>query len=60
VVKHKLDAIKANLPRINNNVEAWHRELETLVGTPHKNLWKSINNFQKEQALSDVTMVQCV
>ena len=32
------DATKANLPRTNNNVEAWHRVSEALVGAHHENL----------------------
>ena len=53
------EATKANLPRTNIDVEAWHRGFEALVGVHHANLWRSIDNFRKEQALNDVTTAQC-
>jgi len=43
------------LARTTNNVEAWHPGFEVLVGVHHANLWRSIDSFQKEQALNDVT-----
>ena len=40
-------------------MEAWHRGFESLVGVHHANLWRTIDNFQKEQALNYVTIAQC-
>ena len=41
--------IEFTFPRTQNNVEAWHRRWETLVGHAHVGVYKIINEIQKEQ-----------
>ena len=49
-----------NLPRTNNNVEAWHHGFESIVTVHHENIWKIIHSFGKEPALHEVTIQLCV
>jgi len=41
------------IPRTQNNVEAWHRRLEILVGQSHLGVYKIIGELQKEQQRVD-------
>ncbi|CAB4402207.1 unnamed protein product [Rhizophagus irregularis] len=44
-----VDNIEHSFPRTQNNVEAWHRRWETLVGHAHVGVFKIIKEIQKEQ-----------
>ena len=43
------DNIEHAFPRTQNNVEAWHRRWETLVGAAHVSVFKIIEEIRKEQ-----------
>jgi MULE transposase domain len=43
------DNIEHAFPRTQNNVAAWHRRWETLVGRAHVGVFKIIKEIQKEQ-----------
>ena len=43
------DNIEQAFSRIQNNVEAWHRRWETLVGRAHIGVFKIIKEIEKEQ-----------
>ena len=42
------------LPRTTNNVGAWHRRWENLVGRPYVGIFSFIREIQKEQATAEV------
>ena len=44
--------------RTNNHVEGWHNRLKNIVGKTHPNVFKIVETFKKEQALTEVTMAQ--
>lgn len=42
------ELIDANLPRTQNNLEAWHRRIGSLAGEYHLGLYKCIHLLNKE------------
>ena len=42
------------IPRTQNNVEAWHRRWEILVGQSHIGVYRMIEELQKEQQSVDL------
>uniref|UniRef100_A0A5S6Q519 Uncharacterized protein n=1 Tax=Trichuris muris TaxID=70415 RepID=A0A5S6Q519_TRIMR len=42
------------LPRTQNNVEAWHRRWENLVGSAHVGVYRIVQEIEKEQRKVDV------
>lgn len=42
------DAMSTNLPRTQNNVEAWHRRLKAVVGKRHVGVYRIISDLSKE------------
>ena len=46
------------LPRTNNYVEGWHRNVRIIFMCYHPTFWKSIILLKKEQTLNRVDMVQ--
>ena len=48
------------LPRTNNNIEGWHRGLQSLVTSCHPNFWRFINIIIKEESLTQVKINQCL
>jgi hypothetical protein len=42
------------IPRTQNNVEAWHRRWEILVGQSHVGVYRMIEELQKEQQSVDL------
>lgn len=43
------DSVEENIPRTQNNIEAWHRRWENIIGRAHPGLHYIIEEFQKEQ-----------
>ena len=48
------NSVELGIPRTQNNVEAWHRRWETLVGRTHVGVYTIIEEFQKEQQLVEL------
>ena len=48
------------LPRINNNIEGWHRRLQAAVSAHHPNIWTFIKVLKREQSLVDVEVNQAL
>ena len=44
--------------RTNNHVEGWHSHLKRIVGKPHPNIYECVQVFQREQAATEVTIIQ--
>ena len=42
------------IPRTQNNIEAWHRRWEILVGQSHIGVYRMIEELQKEQQSVDL------
>jgi hypothetical protein len=47
------------IPRTQNNIEAWHRHWEILVGQSHIGVYRMIEELQKEQRSVDL-QVECI
>ena len=47
------------IPQTQNNVEAWHRRWEILVGQSHVGVYKMIEELQKEQQNVDF-QIECI
>lgn len=43
------ECFQSGFPRTQNNVEAWHRRWENLVGNAHVGVYRIIGEFRKEQ-----------
>ena len=41
------------IDRTNNNVEAWHRRLNALVGKKHPNLYEFLNALKREEQYTE-------
>ena len=52
------NATLEGLPRTNNAVEGWHRGFDALTTRYHDSLWETIENFKREQALTELTLEQ--
>jgi len=50
------DAIAEGLPRTNNSVEGWHRGFDALNTRYQDPLWETVQNFKREQGLSELTL----
>jgi len=48
------ELIDQGIPRTQNNVEAWHRRWNTLVGRPHIGVFNIIKKLKKEQRYVDL------
>ena len=48
------DLNEMGIPRTQNNIEAWHRRWEVLVGQSHIGVYKMIEELQKEQRNVDL------
>lgn len=48
------------LPRTNNNVEGWHRKLQSSVSSHHPNIWKFLDVLRREQDLNNLQIAQLV
>jgi hypothetical protein len=46
--------------RTQNNVEAWHRRWNTLVGRPHVGLFTLINEIKKEQNTNEIEIERII
>ena len=55
---NQYDATLEGLPRTNNAVEGWHRGFDALTTRYHHSLWEVIENFKREQALTETTLEQ--
>ena len=47
-----------NTYRTNNHVEGWHNRLKRVVGKPHPNIYEFIQVIQREQAATEISMLQ--
>ena len=47
-----------HLPRTNNNVEGWHRGIQSHINACHPNIWKFLNVIKKEENLTRVRITQ--
>ena len=45
-------------PRTNNHLEGWHNRLKRIARKAHTNFYKVLELFQKEQAATEVTILQ--
>jgi hypothetical protein len=48
------DSNEMGIPRTQNNIEAWHRRWEILVGQSHVGVYRMIEELQKEQQSVDL------
>lgn len=42
------DSVSLKMPRTQNNLEAWHRRINTIVGIPHVGCYKLVKELGKE------------
>ncbi len=49
-----LKIIHSHFPGLRNNVKAWHRRWDTLVGKVHPGLIHIINEIKKEQNTNEI------
>lgn len=52
------DAVNANLPRTNNNIEGWHRGFNELIKRKHPSIWECIDALKKEQSRNELVLEQ--
>ena len=57
-VWNMFDRAKDELPRTNNNVEGYHRRLQSSVSAHHPSLWKFLDILKREQALNRAVVIQ--
>ncbi|KAL8610282.1 hypothetical protein ACOMHN_062014 [Nucella lapillus] len=55
VWNHKDNLSTGNM-RTNNSLESWHRNLKSLVGSAHPNIFKIVRNLKKEQSRVDTSL----
>jgi len=46
--------VTKHIPRTQNNIEAWHRRWECLVGESHVGVYHLIKELQKEQNNTEI------
>lgn len=44
------NVLSLDYPRTNNHCEGWHNKVNKMVGVAHPNIFKFIENIQKEQS----------
>ena len=54
---HRTDA---ELPRINNSIEGWHRISNAQVSSYHPTFWKFLDNLKREESLPRVQVLHCL
>ena len=45
-------------PRTNNHLERWHNRFKRIARKAHPNFYEVLEHFQKEQAATEVTILQ--
>lgn len=54
------NSVLTGSPRTDNGVEAWHRGFEALTSGNHENIYRTVNNFQKAQSLTNLAVEQFI
>jgi hypothetical protein len=54
------ERVASDLPRTNNIVEGWHREIQASLDGDHPSIWRFLRFLQREETLSRLTREQIV
>ena len=57
---HCYDNVTNKAPKTNNAIEAWHRSFESLTCAVHENLWRVIENLQRQQVLMEMELEKSI
>ena len=52
------ERVEEDLPRTNNQVEGWHRKMNTAMGACNPTIWRFLDVLIKEQGLTDLKLNQ--
>ena len=52
------DRATEGMPRTNNKLERWHREIQSMFQGPHPNIWKFVRRLGQEQILQHGELIQ--
>lgn len=55
---NQYDTVIANSHKTNNVSEGWHNRFRTMVGKPHPDIFKFIDEIKKEQGNTEVSLVE--